>query len=294
MWGRDSRGRVSGQEYRAGDRLRRGRIAVRGLIGSGGQSDVYLAERRVGWRSWEPVALKVAKPRSEEPRAVARAEQRLAREAALLRTVSCWRVPRPLAAFRERGRSHLMMDYVPGRPLEDVLRDGATGLSRPWPERRVVAIGHALAELLAALHDDPAPILVRDLKPGNLIVTPRGHIMLVDLGIACRLLPGERVPASVRGLFTPGYAPPEQWRGDGWEDARADLYALGAVLYQVATGQTAPSALQRMRDPQALVPARALNPDLSPRIERLLADLLALDPRQRPPSAMDVLRALGG
>ncbi len=294
MWGKERHGRAGGQGYRAGDRLRHGRIAVCGLIGSGGQSDVYLAERRMGWRSREPVALKVARPRSEDPRTVAQAEQRLAREVALLGLVSYWRVPRPLAAFRERGRSHLVMDYVPGRPLDEALRDGASGVSQPWPERRVIAIGLALADLLAALHDGPAPILVRDLKPGNLIVRPPGHIMLVDLGIACRLLPGERVPASVRGLFTPGYAPPEQWRGDGWEDARVDLYAMGAVLYRVATGQTPASALQRMQNPEALLPARALNPELSPRMERLLADLLALDPAERPASAEAVGRTLAG
>jgi eukaryotic-like serine/threonine-protein kinase len=277
-------------DYQPGEKLRGGRFVVRALHGRGGMSVVYRAEQRVTWRQKRAVALKVASPSGDASVARAAAEERLAREALLLRLIDHWRVPRPLAAFRERGRAHLAMELAPGRSLEHLLSDAEGSTTAPWPEPRVVALGRALAELLEALHTGPTPILVRDLKPSNLIVTPGGHVMLVDFGIACRLERGERAPESVRGLGTRGYAAPEQCSGGGYEDERVDLYALGAVLYRVATGQSPARTARRFRLP----PARAYNPRLSPRLEALLADLVRPDPAERLPSAALVSQILAG
>jgi serine/threonine protein kinase len=281
--------------YAHGDRLRGGRFVVRSLHAVGGMSAVYQAEQRTGWGRTRLVALKVAAPRSDAgamtmTAALAAAQWRLAHEAILLRLVDHWRVPRVVGLFEERERLHLAMDFVPGRTLERLLTDASAGMRPPWPEASVVALGRALADLLAALHAGAAPVLVRDLKPGNLIVTPEGHVKLVDLGIACQLRRGERVPTSERWLGTRGYAAPEQCVGDGREDEREDLYALGAVLYRVATGWDPARAEQRFTFP----PARRLNPALSPRLEALLADLLQVDAGRRPPSASFVRQALVG
>ncbi len=257
-------------------------------------SVVYRAEQRSVWQPRRTIALKVAGPRPSDPTSLAEAEQRLAHEAILLRLVDHWRVPRALALFEERTRLHLVMDFVPGSTLESLLSDPMTGAPAPWPEPSVIALGRALADLLVYLHTGPAPILVRDLKPSNLIVTPVGHLMLVDLGIACRLRRGQPIPIAARRLGTPGYAAPEQYASDGGEDEREDLYGLGAVLYKVATRQTPPCAATRLQDPHTLQPARHLNPALSPRLDALLADLLATDPARRPPSAAYVARILAG
>ena len=184
-------GQSGGREntYQPGQWLRWGRYQIRGFHAAGGMSDLYRADRRVGWRGRELVAIKVARPSAGDPGALAAAEVRLAREAMLLRLVSHWRVPRPIAAFREHGRAHLVLEFVHGQTLESLLREPNSRLRPPWPEPQVVALGRALAGLLDDLHTGAAgsdPIIVRDLKPGNLIVTPRGDVRLVDLGIASR------------------------------------------------------------------------------------------------------------
>lgn len=295
MWHmRDDRGSSGGRDagYQAGDRLRHGRYVISAVHGVGGMSVVYRAERRAGWRRREDVAVKVARTwpggAPSQPDREMRAEQRLAREAALLGMIRHWRVPRALEVFREGGRPHLVMQFVPGWTLERVLTDPEAGMRPPWPERNVVALGCALADLLVALHTGPMPILVRDLKPANLIVTHGGHVMLVDLGIACPLRRGELVPPAVRRMGTRGYAPPEQVAGTEPEDERVDLYALGAVLYRVATGWNP----GRREDGCELPPARSLNPGLSPQLEGLLADLLRLDPARRMPDARLAAQAL--
>lgn len=289
----ESRVRINMGPYQRGDRLRGGRYVVRSLHAVGGMSVVYQADQRVGWGRTRLVALKVAEPRSDAgaaTSALAAAQWRLAHEAILLRLVDHWRIPRVVGLFEERDRLHLAMDFVPGQTLERLLTDASAGMRPPWREASVLALGRALAELLASLHAGPTPVLVRDLKPGNLIVTPEGHVKLVDLGIACQLRRGERVPTSERWLGTRGYAAPEQCVGDGCEDEREDLYALGAVLYRVATGWDPARADQRFAFP----PARRLNPALSPRLEALLADLLQVDASRRPPSASYVTQTLAG
>jgi eukaryotic-like serine/threonine-protein kinase len=277
-----------GELYRAGQKLRRGRFLVRGVHGVGGMSVVYRAERRAGWWQREPVALKVARPREDTPDARARAEQRLAREAMFLGVVRHWRIPRPLEVFSEHGSTHLAMQFVPGWTLERLLVDGQSRARAPWPEDRVVGLGSALAQLLSVLHAGQVPLIVRDLKPVNLIVTPEGHVKLIDLGIASRLRRGQPVPPSERWLGTRGYAAPEQCRGDGWEDERVDLFALGAVLYRAATGWDP----ARQADPFSFPPARHLNPAVSRHLEWLLAALLSLDPDGRPPNAAAVAQEL--
>jgi serine/threonine protein kinase, bacterial len=262
-------------------RLRHGRYTVHQLCGVGGMSAVYQANQRTGWLRSRSVALKVAQPRMPDPQTLLEAKQRLAHEAILLRLVDHWRVPRALSLFEEHDRLHLAMEFVSGPTLQSLLADRASPAHPPWAEPAVIALGRALADLLHHLHTGPAPILVRDLKPANLIITPAGHVMLVDLGIACRLRWGEPVPSSERWLGTPGYAAPEQCMGSGQEDERVDLYALGAVLHRVATGRDPARFPGQFRYP----PARVLNPALSPRLERLLAALLSPDPAGRPSSA---------
>src|SRR6185437_1113172 len=133
----DRMGAASGAFYRPGQRLYRGRLAVRGVHGAGGMSVVYRAERRLGWRRHEVVALKVASPRRMTAAACALAEQRIAREAVLLQLVQSERVPRPLLTFSQYGRSHLAMEFVSGWTLERLLTDQASGLLPPWHEDQV-------------------------------------------------------------------------------------------------------------------------------------------------------------
>ena len=274
----------SGAYYHAGQRLYRGRLVVRGVHGAGGMSVVYRAERRVGWRTHQVVALKVANPRHDTSEACALAEQRIAREAVLLQLVDSERVPRPLMTFAQYGRSHLAMDFVSGWTLERFFMDPSSPLRPPWREDQVLALGSSLAGLLAALHGGRTAVLVRDLKPANLIIQQPGHVMLVDLGIACPLRAGEPVPPAVRGLGTPGYAPPEQIAASGWEDARTDLFALGAILYRACTGRLAVD----LGSGRGTSPARLLNPNISVGLSDVLTRLLQPDQRLRPRSAREV------
>ncbi len=280
-------GRERALLYAPGTRLRHGRYHIEGLYAAGGVSEVYLAVEHAGWRPRRLVAIKAALPREASSKAVEAAEERLAHEAILLRLVDCWRVPQVLGLFEEQGRPHLAMEYVPGATLEQLFVDTGGGTCPPWRQRDVVSLGRALADLLQCMHSGPTPILLRDLKPANLIVTPEGHVKYVDFGIACPLRPGLPIPVSERWLGTRGYAAPEQWGGDGLEDERVDLFALGAILYRAATGRD----LARYGLPT--VPALGdHSAALSPRLTSLIGALLSHDPRGRPADATSVARQL--
>ncbi len=186
------------------------------------------------------------------------------------------------------GVDFLVMECIGGPSLEDVLRAG------PMPQARLLAVGRALAEGLAAAH--ARGVLHRDLKPANLRFTEDGRIKIVDFGLAQSIDPpaglsldaGER-PA-VSGTLP--YLAPEVLRGET-ADARSDLYSLGAVLYEAATGKrpflhdtTVGLVYAILHEPPAA--PRALNARLSPALERLLLTTLAKDPAYRHASAQEL------
>ena len=188
------------------------------------------------------------------------------------------------------GMDFLVMEYVPGKTLADRLIGGAL------PEKEVIALGMQIAAALAEAHEHG--IVHRDLKPANIALTEKGQAKVLDFGLAKLLRPRDETTAdslsSTHGAAgTLPYMSPEQLRGEQ-VDARSDIYTIGAVLYEMATyrrafGEPLASRLIDAVLHQAPVPPRALNPRISPELERIILKCLDKNPEQRYQSAKELL-----
>jgi serine/threonine protein kinase len=262
--------------YATGEQVGPYRVLRR--IGQGGFGAVYEVEdgRAPGRR----YALKV----SFDPDAVAA----LQREFALLERLRHDHLPRYVDMFTVEGYGHLVMEFIPGQSLEDVLEARGAAL----PEAQVLAYAVQLCQVLGDLHANTPPLIHRDIKPANIRITPDGRIVLVDFGLVKR--GGEQTVQSMRGIGTVQYAPFEQF-GNGSTDARSDQYSLAATLYHLASGHEPASVVERISgDADALVPPERLNPAISPHVSRALVRGLAIRAADRWPSVAVFGRALLG
>jgi serine/threonine protein kinase/tetratricopeptide (TPR) repeat protein len=194
----------------------------------------------------------------------------------------------------EGGVDFLAMEYIPGATLADKLNSGAL------PEAEVVRLGKQAAEALEAAHEQG--LIHRDLKPGNIMVTPKGLVKVLDFGLAKLLRPQGgsaktlTLDASTALTGTLPYMAPEQLDG-GEVDERTDIHALGAVLYELATGQRrspqeAPSQIIKdilHEEPRA---PRSLNSQISEGLERIILKCLEREPADRYASAKDLIADL--
>lgn len=262
-----------------------GRYRIILLLGEGGMSRVYLAEdNRLGVQ----VAVKENLQTSPEAR------QQFEQEARILAQLSHPNLPRVSDRFTDpgTGRQYLVMEYVEGEDLESTLQ--RTG--KPLPEKPVLIWTEQVLDALEYLHNQhPKPIIHRDIKPGNIRLTPQGKIKLVDFGLVKLLDPKDpRTKTALRGLGTPEYAPLEQYAGAGHTDARSDIYSLGATLYHLLTHVAPPDVHQRMLTPGVLVPPRQVNPQLAGNTERVMLRAMEVYPNQRYQTAGEMRQALLG
>jgi len=153
-------------------------------------------------------------------------------------------------------------------------------------EREVLGWAGQLADALTYLHSQDPPILHRDIKPSNLKLTPSGVLKLVDFGLVKLLTSDEVTITILQGRGTALYTPLEQYGGDtGHTDARSDVYAFGATLYHLLTNERPIEARELFLHPDALIPPREFNPNISQRTERAILWAMSLHPEERP---MDV------
>ncbi len=169
---------------------------------------------------------------------------------------------------------YLIMDYIDGEDLRQRL-ERVGKLS----EEEMVLIGAAICEALSYLHSRIPPIIHRDIKPGNIKITPDGDIFLVDFGLAKILLGNQATSTGARAM-TPGYSPPEQY-GSAPTDARSDVYALGATLYAAITGTIPEDALARAMGKASLTPIKKYRADLSQPLADVIEKALATEPDDR-------------
>jgi hypothetical protein len=187
--------------------------------------------------------------------------------------------PRPDARvidhFTVAGQGqYLVMDFVEGEDLQQMLdRRG------PLPEAEVLPWMFKICDALAYLHNQPQPIIHRDVKPANVKIAPDGQAMLVDFGIAKFYDPARQTTLGARAI-TPGYSPPEQY-GQGRTDPRSDIYSLGATLYALLTGKEPADSVERLIGSAALTPPDQLNPLISEPVARVIMRALAAEPVQR-------------
>jgi TolB-like protein/Flp pilus assembly protein TadD len=188
------------------------------------------------------------------------------------------------------GVDYLVMEYIPGITLSEKLA------AQPLPEKEVIALGTQLAEGLSAAHE--RGVVHRDVKPGNLRLTGDGRLKILDFGLAKLRLPvaANATTGSLSDTQTMAgtllYMAPEQLLG-GQIDARTDIHAAGSVLYEMATGQRLFAEVERSQLIGAILhkpplPPGALNPRLSPELERIIGKCLEKGPENRYQSAREL------
>ena len=264
------------------------------LVGQGGMGAIYQAEdTRLEGR------LCAIKEISAEPVASPARHQQLQaqfhREASILARLDHPNLPKVSDYFVEGGRDYLVMDYVPGQDLREVIEE-ARRRGEFLPQGQVLVWADQLCDALEYLHSQQPPILHRDIKPANIKLTPAGTIKLVDFGLVKLMAPeDDRTITILQGRGTVQYTPLEQYGGEpGHTDVRSDIYSLGATLYHLLAAQPPQEAKQRFLNPDALLPLREINPAVSPRVARAIADAMAMHPDDRPASVAEFRARLFG
>ena len=263
----------------------RERYLILQIVGQGGLGTVYQVRDEV-YGKGNIFALKELIDRS------AGARKQFELESLWLQSLDHNSIPKVREHFEWHDRLYLVMDYVDGENLEQKL---ARLGGRPMGESQALAWIMPVCDALQYLHTRTPPILHRDVKPANIIVTSGGHPVLVDLGIAKEHLPGAgRTATFVRKAGTEGYAPPEQYTAAGQTGPWSDVYGLGATLYQLLTGGIPPTAVERVALDAKLLHPRSINPGISAQVDAAICKALAIRPADRFQSVSEFARALAG
>jgi len=207
------------------------------------------------------------------------------REASILARLDHPNLPKVSDYFTERTRDYLVMDFVPGKDLKELMNE-ARSRREMLPESQVLGWAKQMLDALEYLHTQEPPVLHRDIKPANIKLTPSGTIKLVDFGLVKLMSPDEeRTVTVLQGRGTAQYTPLEQYGGDtGHTDVRSDIYSLGATLYHLLTNQPPVDAKSRFLQPKFLRPPSQLNPEISPRVEQAILHAISIHPDDRPAS----------
>lgn len=178
---------------------------------------------------------------------------------------------------RGEDRWYLVMDYIEGQTLKQI------GDKRgPIPEVEVLEWVWQLCNILEYLHSQNPPVIFRDLKPSNIMLTPEGQIKLIDFGIARHFRQGSNADTSAYG--SSGFAAPEQY-GQNQTDARSDIYALGATLHYLLTGIDPSGSPFNFEPPSKYV-------KVSPRLDRAIMKALDLRAENRPLNIREMLNLM--
>jgi serine/threonine protein kinase/ribosomal protein L37E len=251
------------------------RYKITKLIGQGGMGAIYLADDTRFSNRVCVIKEMLDHFTDEEQRKIATGN--FMREADMLSSMHHEGIPEVYDRFSEGNRHYLVMEYIQGIDLEQRIEQS----EEPFDEKSVLNWAIQICDILSYLHNQKPPIVYRDMKPANLILTNSGKIYMVDFGIARFFNPVKKGTM----VGTQGYAPPEQYRG--LMEPRSDLYALGATMHHLLTG----------RDPQEEPPfsfpkMRELNSNISSATEKIIEKSLERDVSDRFDSAEDMLKTI--
>ncbi|MHB1317095.1 MAG: serine/threonine protein kinase [Anaerolineae bacterium] len=271
---------ISAEPLAPGTRLK-GRYEVVRLIKGGGMSWIYQAREHRKDATTQLWALKELRIDSDDNHSVAEATHLFEQEAHILVHLAHPNLPRVTAFFTEGERSYLVMEFVHGETLQERL----VSARAPLLEGQVTQWAVQICGVLSYLHTQDPPVIFRDLKPSNVMVTPAGDIKLIDFGIARTYKAGKQRDTISMG--SENYAAPEQW-GQGQTDARSDVYAVGATMYHLLANEPPLPAFV----PGERVPLRQRNQSASERIESIIESAMARERQDRYQSAEEMRQAL--
>lgn len=271
----------AGETLKSGTRL--GPYEILARIGAGGMGVVYRArdgrlEREVAIKvlSWGLLTDEIAR-------------KRFRKEALALAKLNHPNIATVHDVGEQGGTDYLVMECVPGLPLAERLKSGALN------EKEISSLGAQIAAGLGEAHEQG--VIHRDLKPGNVMVTPKGQAKVLDFGLAKLLLPFDAATTQTFAesqtlVGTLPYMAPEQLQGEA-VDARTDIHALGLVLYEMASGRRLfqQDSIPQLTDAilhQPPVTPRAFNARVSPELERIILKCLEKEPENRYQSAKEL------
>jgi serine/threonine protein kinase len=237
-----------------------GRYRVVKPLGGGGMKLVYLAEDlRLAARE---CALAEMVDTFTSPETQKQAVAAFQREADMLAQLSNEHIPRVFDRFSDQNHHYLVMEYISGITLEQKLQSAGGKL----PESEVIDVALQVLDTLEYLHNLEPPVIYRDLKPSNVMLTPSEQVKLIDFGIARLFQP----LSNATMIGTQGYAPPEQYRGK--VEFRSDLYALGATMHHALSGRD-----PALEPPFSFPALHTLCPDVTPELCELVDQALKYD-----------------
>lgn len=245
-------------------------------VGEGGFSTVYKAHDE---RTRQQVAIKALSLRGLTAQQKIEATDAFNREVHWLTGLSHRHLPRIYNHFSDTECWYLVMDFIDGTTLERQLERRASSL---FSLEEVLDLGLLLCDVLEYLHTRQPPIIFRDLKPANIMLTRDGHLFLIDFGIARQFKPGK--PRDTIPFGSPGYAAPEQY-GRAQTTPLSDIYSLGVILHQLLTGHD-PS-----HSPFAFDSIARERPELAP-LEKCVLQMVEMNASQRPQSIVEIKREL--
>ena len=256
-----------------------GRYEIRNQVARGGTAQVYLAHDLLLDR---PVALKVLDPQLSTDHAFV---ERFRREAQAAANLSHPNIV-PVFDWGEADRTYfIVMEYVDGEPLSSIIRTQA-----PLNPEQAASIGADIAKALSYAHRHG--VVHRDVKPGNVLITSDGQIKVTDFGIARAIGADEQVTQTGLVMGTATYFSPEQAQGLG-VDGRSDIYALGVVLFEMATGRPpftgeTPVSIAYQHVREIPPTPHSLNPSIPPPLEAIILQAMAKVPEERYATAEDL------
>lgn len=247
------------------------------VIGKGGMSTVYQAQSLQDGRL---LAVKdVTRSATGENQVV---EESLSAEGRMLKQLSNPHLPKIYDIIENETNIMLIMDYVSGESLDKVI--AKTG---PQPMAKVLDWGMQICSVFTYLHNQPTPIIYRDMKPANVMVDTSGKIMMIDFGTARTEKVGVEMQEDTVCIGTVGFAAPEQYGGFGQSTAQTDIFCLGATLYNMITGHSP------CESPIGILPLERWNPALGKTpLAKIIYKCTRNDPAERYHSAAELYQDL--
>ncbi len=237
------------------------------VIGQGGMSVVHLAYDLRLDKQWA-----VKEIRSDKIENQVYIDS-LIKEANLIRNLDSKYLPRIVDIVKKKDIVYIIMDYIDGKTAASLVEEG------PQAQEDVIEWGIQLAEVLSYLHSQNPPIIYRDMKPQNVMITSNNEVRLIDFGTAREYKVEGNNDTTCLG--TPGYAAPEQYGGIGQTDERTDVYSLGKTLFHLVTGIN-PTTIADVEG------IRYYNPNLSSGLEKIIEKTLQPNPKNRYQNCLDL------